>query len=419
MSKATETWKWSRAPGKQSEPWVLHLAWHVDEKHRDVQLELPVGAKVELGRGISEFGRALEHTAISDPHLALHARADVLVAHDLESKNGFEVNGRKIARGDLIASDVLSLPGMHLVVRRGNRRGAPRELGSVLCSWHIWLAGLRRRLQRWARAEEPVLFLGETGTGKLELARMVEEYRGSGPLVRVNVKALAEGTWHRELFGHARGSFTGADRDSDGFFQRASRGVLFLDEIGRLPMAAQEALLTVLDGDRTFTRVGDPRPFPLRALVIAASDKPLVETPDFEEALYHRIARHVVRIPPLRERPEDVLLLMHRAGFDLASLDHYCAGKLLNAQWSGNVRDVFNFVARVGDAAEPLAEFEDLPQRASDEEESGVDLKASQPLDPAAFAAALDRAGSKTALAKQWGVARSTIHRWERSFKER
>jgi transcriptional regulator with GAF, ATPase, and Fis domain len=204
-----------------------------------------------------------------------------------------------------------------------------------------------RRLERLAHGDLPVLLYGETGTGKELAAKRVhaESPRRDRPFVAVNCAALSESLLLSELFGHARGAFTGADRDRAGVFESAHGGVVFLDEIGDLPGGAQGALLRVLQ-EGEVRRVGESRARRVDVRVVAATHRrldALVERGVFRHDLYYRLNVAMVRLPPLRERGDDVLLL---ARHFLASHDSRLrltreAEQLLTGcAWPGNVREL-------------------------------------------------------------------------------
>jgi two-component system nitrogen regulation response regulator NtrX len=173
---------------------------------------------------------------------------------------------------------------------------------------------LRAAIARVAPIPSSVLIVGESGSGKELVARELHR-QGPGekaPLVAVNSAALPEQLVESELFGHERGAFTGADRLRQGAFETAANGTLFLDEIGELPLPAQAKLLRVLE-DRQLTRLGGSRPIPISARVVAATNRDLdreVEAGRFRQDLHYRLNVHVLRVPPLRERPSDLPALV-------------------------------------------------------------------------------------------------------------
>ncbi|MBI5513336.1 MAG: sigma-54-dependent Fis family transcriptional regulator [Deltaproteobacteria bacterium] len=213
-------------------------------------------------------------------------------------------------------------------------------------------------VRRVARSDATVLISGESGTGKELVARAVHflSERVGGPFEAVNVSALAEGVLESELFGHERGAFTGAVGAREGLFERAHGGTLFLDEVGELAPAAQTRLLRVLQ-EREVTRVGGSGARKVDVRVLCATHRDLaaeVSAGRFREDLYFRLAVLPVRLPPLRERPEDILPLaehflrraavrLRRAlvGFTPAAQETLRAGR-----WPGNVRELENAVER-------------------------------------------------------------------------
>jgi transcriptional regulator with GAF, ATPase, and Fis domain len=221
-----------------------------------------------------------------------------------------------------------------------------------------------QRVDRLAVGEMPVLVEGETGTGKELMARRLRQSspRREGAFLAVNCAAISDSLLLSELFGHARGAFTGADRDRAGVFETAQGGVVFLDEIGDLPPAAQGALLRVLQ-EREVRRVGESKPRAVDVRVVAATHRDLaslVDRGEFRRDLYYRLGVAAVRVPPLREREDDVLLLArhflveHGGGLALTA---DAESRLLEWSWPGNVRElrgVVQLAATVHDGDGPL-----------------------------------------------------------------
>jgi transcriptional regulator with GAF, ATPase, and Fis domain len=219
-----------------------------------------------------------------------------------------------------------------------------------------------------------VLLTGESGTGKELAARALHALsrRAARPFVAVNCAALPEGLMEAEFFGAEKGSFTGADRERPGKFELASGGTLFLDEIGELPLALQPKLLRALAEGR-ITRVGGRREIEADARILAATHRDLsqeVSAGRFREDLYYRLAVVPIALPPLRERREDLPLLVEhlveraqrRHG---VSVEPFSAGlrrRLMDYTWPGNVRELANAVERLILLAEDgRARTEDLP----------------------------------------------------------
>ena len=205
----------------------------------------------------------------------------------------------------------------------------------------------------------PVLISGETGTGKELIANSLHRLdakRSQGPFVVANCSAINSGIAESELFGHRRGSFTGADAERRGLFRSADRGVLFLDEIGELSQSLQAKLLRVLQEDRVLA-VGYDREVPIDVRVIAATNKNLeamVREGSFREDLYHRLNVLSIHVPPLRERPEDLRPLIEYFLTKYSSLNQSSV-TAVNADFfdavqemklSGNTRQLENIVRR-------------------------------------------------------------------------
>jgi two-component system nitrogen regulation response regulator NtrX len=219
---------------------------------------------------------------------------------------------------------------------------------------------VRETIARLAPIPSPVLILGESGSGKELVARDLHRLglHSAAPFIAINSAALPENLIESELFGHERGAFTGASATRRGAFEAAERGTLFLDEIGELPAAAQAKLLRVLE-DRRVTRLGASRTVPVEARVVAATHRDLdadVKAGRFRDDLYYRLNVHVVRVPPLRERVEDVPELAQR--FVTAVCERFgmrpkrlsaAAIELLRAhEWRrNNVRELRNVVERM------------------------------------------------------------------------
>jgi formate hydrogenlyase transcriptional activator len=220
------------------------------------------------------------------------------------------------------------------------------------------LENVLRRVERVASSETTVLILGETGTGKELIARAIHARspRSDRPLVSVNCAALAPGLVASELFGHERGSFTGATQRRVGRFELAAGGTLFLDEIGELPPEVQVALLRVLQ-EREYERVGGDRPVQADVRVLAATHRDLraaVAAGSFREDLYYRLSVFPIVLPPLRERRQDIPELIEhfgrihgsRRGLQYVGVEPESLSLMLRYDWPGNVRELENVVER-------------------------------------------------------------------------
>ncbi|HEO70681.1 MAG TPA: PAS domain-containing protein [Candidatus Hydrogenedentes bacterium] len=208
-----------------------------------------------------------------------------------------------------------------------------------------------------AASEVNVLISGETGVGKELVAKAIHELseRRAGPFVTVNCSALSESLLESELFGHARGAFTGAIRDYVGRFETANGGVIFLDEIGELSPVVQVKLLRILQ-QREFNRVGETTARPVDVRVVAATHRNLLERVRegaFREDLYYRLKVFSIPLPPLRQRKEDIPLLTDHfverfnaeTGKDILGLTQDAMRIVLDYCWPGNVRELENALA--------------------------------------------------------------------------
>src|SRR3954468_1320241 len=231
-----------------------------------------------------------------------------------------------------------------------------------------------RMVERVANTDSTVLILGESGTGKELVARALHfnSHRRLAPFVPINCSALPENLLESELFGHRRGSFTGAINDKKGLFQEADGGTIFLDEIGTMPQMLQSRLLRVLQ-EREVRRVGDNTAFHVNVRVLAATNEPLekrIKEGTFREDLYYRLNVIAIQLPPLRERVDDIpLLVAHflkskgssRNGRPL-QVTRQAMAVLCAYEWPGNVRELENAVERAVTLCEQnVIRVSDLP----------------------------------------------------------
>jgi DNA-binding NtrC family response regulator len=213
-------------------------------------------------------------------------------------------------------------------------------------------------IERVANTRATVLVVGETGTGKELIAQGIHELseRANGPFVPVNCSALPETLLESELFGHTRGSFTGAIANRRGLFEEAKGGTLFLDEISTISPAIQVKLLRVLQ-DRRIQRVGGGTPINANFRLIAATNVDLaqeVAAGRFREDLFYRLNVFPIQVPPLRDRPDDIPLLAHHFGLKFSRENNVPApnispetlARLVCYDWPGNVRELENFIER-------------------------------------------------------------------------
>ncbi len=219
-------------------------------------------------------------------------------------------------------------------------------------------AAIERAL-RVAQVDLSVLVIGESGSGKEHFPKIIYENspRKHKKYIAVNCGAIPEGTIDSELFGHVKGSFTGADRDHKGYFEEANGGVIFLDEVAEMPLSTQARLLRVLESGE-FIKVGSSMVQKTDIRVVAATNKDLpqaIKEGKFREDLYYRLSTVQIDVPPLRERGDDILLLTRKFLHDFVDnnhveevdLDESARRRLLGYHWPGNVRQLKNIIEQV------------------------------------------------------------------------
>ena len=210
-----------------------------------------------------------------------------------------------------------------------------------------------------AATDISVLINGESGTGKETIPQIIHHNskRKHNNYIAVNCGAIPEGTVDSELFGHEKGSFTGANESRKGYFEAADSGTIFLDEIAELPLASQARLLRVLENGE-FIKVGSSKAQKTNVRILAATNEnmlELVKKGKFREDLYYRLNTISIQLPPLRDRGEDILLLFNKFASDFAEkyntdpikLDNEAVEVINNYQWPGNIRQLKNFVAQL------------------------------------------------------------------------
>jgi len=276
-----------------------------------------------------------------------------------------------------------------------------------------------------------VLILGETGTGKELIARAIHfnSERASKPYLPVNCAALSENLLASELFGHVKGSFTGAIADKTGLFEAASRGTIFLDEIGDIGIGLQQTFLRALESGE-IQKVGSFERKKVLVRIIAATNKNLEEMVDqgsFRKDLYYRLNVVVIDLPPLRERKGDIGILAHhflkqysaQNNKNITRISHEALQLLENYEWPGNVRELENIIERATlfeisdkitvDSLPPVLTTPPLPP---DKETSSNDVKSLEELSKKHIISVLEITGqNKTQASKLLGIDRSTLWR--------
>ena len=210
-----------------------------------------------------------------------------------------------------------------------------------------------------ASTDISVIIIGESGTGKETIPQIIHQNskRKHNNYIAVNCGAIPEGTVDSELFGHEKGSFTGANESRKGYFEAADNGTIFLDEIAELPLASQARLLRVLENGE-YIKVGSSKAQRTNVRILAATNENMIELVKkgkFRQDLYYRLNTISIHLPPLRERGDDIMLLFKKFAADFAEkyntdpirLDNEAAEIISNFNWPGNIRQLKNFVAQL------------------------------------------------------------------------
>jgi DNA-binding NtrC family response regulator len=324
-------------------------------------------------------------------------------------------------------------------IRSRQKELGPRTVAATDSSGLVAQSATMQRVldlaRRVASVESTVLLTGESGVGKERVARLVhtESPRTGGPFVAINCGAVPEGLLESELFGHAKGSFTGASQDRPGLFEAAQGGTLFLDEVGEVPPPMQVKLLRALQ-EREVRRVGENRSRPVDVRVLAATNRDLVSevhAARFRQDLYYRLRVVEIRVPPLRERREDILPLARtflqaaaeRTRRKVTGLTPAAANQLVRHAWPGNVRELENAIERAVVLSDgSRIDVEDMP------EELALALPAPyapgdvRPLDEVErdyiLAVLRANAGNKARAAEQLGIGTATLYRKLKRYEE-
>jgi two-component system, NtrC family, response regulator len=282
-----------------------------------------------------------------------------------------------------------------------------------------------RSIEKLAPTDVAVLLLGESGTGKELLAQAIHKlsWRGHGPFIPINCAAIPETLLESELFGHEKGAFTGAVRQNIGRIESAHEGTLFLDEIGDVPLAMQVKLLRFLQ-DQIVERIGGRRPVQVNVRIICATNRDLDQmmvAGQFREDLFYRLNEVTIRVPPLRERPADTVLLasyfLRKFAGEYGRTTRGLAATAVNAirdyPWPGNVRELENRIKRAVVMTEgPLVSAADLDLPSAEEETKSLDIRAARArAEREVIQLALTQAGSNLSkAAKLLGISRPTLY---------
>jgi DNA-binding NtrC family response regulator len=376
-----------------------------------------------IGRGEAVFDEPFSDPAMAPRHAELLLQGARAVVHDLGSAGGTRLNGAVLREPcHLAEGDVLRLGDTMLVYTSLERAPVAADEGSAaepeLTGSTPSIAAVRRSIEAVAHHPRTVVVTGETGTGKEIVARLLHRHSGRpGPFVAVNCGGFSEGLLASELFGHVRGAFTGAVVEQQGLFRAARGGTLLLDEAGDIPLALQATLLRVLETWQV-RPVGSTRDVAVDVRVVAATNRELVGLVQrglFRADLYARLAQWVVRLPPLRDRREDIpalaRALLARLGAAGRALTPDLEEALLVHPWPLNVRGLSNVLSIATIATPPGQPLGLGPEVSAALQDNRVDAEVAPPPAPAPPVAELDRAGLEALLVRFRGrVAAAARH---------
>jgi DNA-binding NtrC family response regulator len=386
------------------------------------------GRELLLEAGTYTVGKApscdfpLADTAVSRKHIEFVVLSDGVLVRDLGSTNGSWIHGARFTELTATAGTGITIGRTELrlmPVRADTRpRSKNDRFGEMLGTSDI-MREVFAVLERVAPSDAAVLIHGETGTGKELVAEALHANspRKKGPLVICDLGSLPRSLIESELFGHVRGAFTGAERDREGAFAQADRGTIFLDEIGEMDLEVQPRLLRALER-RQVKPVGASQYEQVDVRVVAATNRDLLaesKAGRFREDLYHRLCVVQVTLPPLRERKEDIPLLVSHflekvcaaAGRKPLEVTADALAALCAHDWPGNVRELRNVIERVV-AIAPRAEIIDISLLGLDANAEGVTMSAG------AFA------GERTGEFLQFKEAKDQlVAAWERDYLTR
>jgi transcriptional regulator with PAS, ATPase and Fis domain len=329
------------------------LAWRievVDGPDQGTSLVRELGTVIVGTK--SDADLRLTDDTVSRAHAELHLLSNGVMIVDLGSRNGTRLGPSRISSGVLRSGETVRFGRTSVTIAAAERTQAPKEVrrfGTFVTSSQP-LARQLAQLERAARTSATILIEGETGTGKELLARAIHDAssRASRPFVVIDCSTMVEGLLESQLFGHKKGAFTGAVEDHAGAFASAHGGTVFLDELGELPATLQPKLLRVLES-RTVKSIGGVEEHAIDVRVVAATNRDLealAREGKFRSDLYYRVAVVKMRIPPLRERGEDIPLLadhlLELLSGGSATLSRETIEALVSYDWPGNARELRN-----------------------------------------------------------------------------
>ncbi len=363
----------------------------------------------------------LSDPAVSRRHLAIELLGKKVRVKDLSSKNGSRYLGSRFEAIELNLGSTVELGTTRLALLPALQVVGPvsevSELAGLL-GRSLPMRKLFAQIELVAPTDASVLIAGETGSGKEGVARALHALsaRATGPFRVFDCAAVARDLVQSALFGHVKGAFTGAVKDTSGALEDADGGVLFLDEVAELPLDLQPALLRALE-TRSFQRVGDTKTRKSDFRIVAATHHDLAKRSTdgtFRLDLYYRIAALVLEVPPLRDRLEDVALLAHRFAADAKAprpLDPSTLAALSAWRWPGNVRELKNAVERVV-ALGPAAALPGVVTKETSLDFHETRTQAIRAFERSYLEALLARhQGNASAAAREAGIARSYLYK--------
>ncbi len=384
------------------------------------------GRSTEVREGTALVGShadcqlVLTDSSVSRRHCSLELVGTRVRVRDLASKNGTRYLGAKVSTVDVPLGGSIDVGQSTVALVPLVREGVLSDKTSLagLVGRSVAMRRLFAQLEQLAASDATVLIRGETGVGKEALARALHSLssRSAKPFVAFDCGATSTNLVQSVLFGHVRGAFTGAVKDSIGLIESADGGVLFLDEVASLPAEVQPVLLRVLES-RTFQRVGEGRARSSDFQLLASTSEDLTalaRAGRFRSDLYYRLSAIMLEVPPLRDRPDDVALLAQGFAAKMGAktpLSPTALSSLSAWRWPGNVRELKNAVERVvtlGDSA--LHEADGAAGTAEDFHAARE--KAVAAFEKSYLEALLDKHnGSASAAAREGGIARSYLYK--------
>ncbi|MEK6656353.1 MAG: sigma 54-interacting transcriptional regulator, partial [Nitrospirota bacterium] len=392
------------------------------------------GKEFVIDKGLLRIGSKKENDVViaddtvSRHHAVIEEKKGQYIIRDLESTNGTFVNGLRVSEAFLNEGSIIKLGNTELRFipveekiellpskkdRFGDIVGKSEEMKEIF--------GI---LEKISKTDATVLITGETGTGKELVAKAIHEnsHRSKKPFVVIDCSAIARNLIESELFGHEKGAFTGAVSTRHGAFETANGGTIFLDEVGEIEPDMQPRLLRVLEA-REIKRVGSTNIIPVDVRIIAATNRDLsaeIKKNRFREDLFYRLSVININLPQLRDRKDDISLLIDyfiktNKARKVKGVAKETLDILINYRWPGNVRELRNVIERaIALGASDYIEPKDLillkPQ-ASEKDTADLSGKTLEEIEKSAIIQTLKaHKGNKTTTAKALGIAYSTLY---------